>query len=83
MIFVTNPQLILSLEEFETLDKALKLCRDMDNATTAYYDETNYVGVQGCDACPLKNNCNHLTKECVYTVAHEALKKIIDIAIVK
>lgn len=83
MRFETNPKLILTKEEFETLDNALKLCRDMDNATTAYYDEDNYVNVQGCERCPLKNNCNHLTKECMYVVAHEALKKIIDIAIVK
>lgn len=83
MKFEHNPQLFLTEDEFDVLDNALKLCRDMDAATTAYYDEKNYVSVQGCDACPLKNNCNHLTRECVYTVAHEALKKIIDVAIVK
>lgn len=83
MKFEHNPQLFLTQDEFETLDGALKLCRDMDNATTAYYDENNYASVQGCANCPFKDNCNHLTKECVYVVAHTALKKIIDKAVIK
>ena len=33
MKFENNPQLILTKDEFDTLDKALKLCRDMDEQT--------------------------------------------------
>lgn len=75
MIFVTNPQLILSLEEFETLDGALKLCRDMDEQTG---EPEN-----ACTMCPFNDDCSHFSDNCVYVVAHRALKKIIDIAIVK
>lgn len=75
MTFVTNPQLILSLEEFETLDKALKLCRDMDEETGKPEN--------ACENCPFNNDCTHLCGDCAYEVAHKALKKIIDIAIVK
>ena len=73
MIFVTNPQLILSLEEFETLDGALKLCRDMDEQT----------GANACENCPFQDDCSHMCSDCVYEIAHKALKKIIDTAIVK
>lgn len=83
MRFETNPQLILTQDEFETLDGALKLCRDMDIATSIEYDENADCGIAGCEKCPFKDKCNHLTKDCVYVVAHETLKKIIDIAIVK
>lgn len=75
MIFVTNPQLILSLEEFETLDNALKLCRDMDEQTG---DPDG-----ACENCPFNKDCTHMCSDCVYVVAHRALKQIIDIAIVK
>lgn len=74
MRFVTNPQLILSLEEFETLDGALKLCRDMDEETG---------GDSACENCPLQKDCSLMCKDCAYIQAHSALKKIIDIAIVK
>ena len=73
MRFVTNPQLILSKDEFETLDGALKLCRDMDEQT----------GACGCENCPLQDDCTQIYNDCVYAVAHNALKKIIDVAIVK
>ncbi len=82
MIFVTNPQLILSLEEFETLDGALKLCRDMDEMTTTTEDDDGFP-VGGCDLCPFKGKCSLLANDCVYTRAHRVLKQIIDIAIVK
>jgi hypothetical protein len=75
MRFETNPQLILSKEEFETFDKALKLCRDMD-------EQTSQEGI-GCEICPLNDNCSHMYLDCVYEQAHKALKKIIDIAVVK
>ena len=75
MIFATNPQLILSLEEFETLDGALKLCRDMDEQTGE--PET------ACTMCPFNNDCSHFCGDCVYRNAHQAVRKIIDIAIVK
>ncbi len=73
MRFATNPQLILTKDEFETLDNALKLCRDMDEQT----------GKDACENCPFDNDCTHMCSDCVYTRAHRALKEIIDIAIVK
>ena len=75
MRFELNPTLILSKEEYFTLDSALKLCRDMD-------EETGKAGV-ACDNCPFNNDCSHIASDCVYTRAHRALKEIIDIAIVK
>ena len=75
MKFETSPQLILSKDEFETLDKALKLCRDMDEQT----GEPNTA----CTMCPFKNECSHFCSDCVYARAHKALQEIIDIAIVK
>ena len=73
MRFETNPQLILSQDEFKTLDKALKLCRDMD-------EETNN---NSCQSCPIVDNCTCKYNDCVYAVAHKALKKIIDMAVIK
>ena len=75
MRFATNPQLILSKDEFETLDKALKLCRDMDA-------ETNKPE-NACEICPFQNDCTHICGGCVYARAHYALKQIIDVAVVK
>jgi len=82
MKFETNPQLILTKDEFETLDNALKLCRDMDEATQIKETEDCYY-VGGCDKCPFKEKCSQLYDECEYAIAHKALKKIIDIAVVK
>ena len=82
MKFETNPQLIITKDEFNTLDNALKLCRDMDGMTVAIIDDDGFP-VGGCDLCPFKGKCSLLAKDCVYTVAHTALKKIIDTAIVK
>ena len=73
MKFETNPQLILDLEEWSTLDKALKLCRDMDCETT----------VITCACCPKKDECNGLECECPFVIAHKALKEIVDMAIIK
>ena len=73
MRFVTNPQLIISKDEFATLDGALKLCRDMDEQT----------GTDTCENCPFQDDCTHICSDCVYEIAHKALKKIIDVAIVK
>lgn len=75
MRFEINPQLLVSKEEFETLDKALKLCRDMDEQTG---EPEN-----ACTMCPFNDDCTHMWNDCVYVVAHKALKKIIDVAIVK
>jgi hypothetical protein len=75
MRFETNPQLILSTDEMETLDKALKLCRDMD-------EQTSEIGAV-CEKCPFCDNCSHMYSDCVYMAAYTALKKIIDIAVVK
>ena len=75
MIFVTNPQLILTKDEFETLDSAWELCRDMD-------EETGKPG-NACETCPFQDDCTHMYSDCVYARAHKALKEIIDIAIVK
>ena len=82
MKFEVAPKLILTKDEFETLDNALKLCRDMDEMTVATEDDDGFP-VGGCDLCPFKNKCSLMAHDCVYTVAHRALKKIIDIAIVK
>ena len=83
MRFETNPQLILTKDEFETLNKALKLCQVMDEMTMATEDEDGSP-VGGCDLCPLqKNKCGCLANDCVYIKARKALQKIIDIAIVK
>ena len=81
MRFETKPRLILTENEYNTLAGAMALCQDMDVATS--FDEDENECVVGCQKCPLKENCNHLTKDCVYVVAHEALKKIIDMSIVK
>lgn len=75
MRFEIKPQLLISKDEFETLDKALKLCRDMDEKT----GEPDTA----CTMCPFKDDCSHMCSDCVYVVAHKALKKIIDVAIVK
>jgi hypothetical protein len=82
MKFEVAPKLILTKDEFETLDNALKLCRDMDEMTVATEDDDGFP-VGGCNLCPFKDKCSLLAKDCVYTVAHTALKKIIDIAIAK
>ena len=82
MKFETSPNLILTKDEFETLDNALKLCRDMDEMTVLTENDDGYP-VCGCDLCPFKNKCSPMASDCVYTVAHRALKKIIDVAIVK
>ena len=73
MRFENNPQLILTKDEFNTLDEALKLCRDMDSITTE----------NSCESCPVKDNCTSRCIDCIYIKAHSALKQIIDIAIVK
>lgn len=75
MKFETNPQLILTQDEIETLHKALKLCADMD-------EQTSGVG-EVCEKCPFRDNCSHMYSDCVYMAAYTALKKVIDIAIVK
>ena len=75
MRFEINPQLVLTKEEFETLDKALKLCREMDNMTSGEY--------ASCENCPIKDDCTRLCVDCVYIRAKDALKEIIDIAVVK
>ena len=82
MKFETNPQLILTKDEFETLNKAFELCLDMDRQTTAREGEDGFL-IDGCDLCPFKCKCNLLAKDCVYTVAHNALQKIIDTAVIK
>lgn len=83
MRFEISPQLILTKDDFEILNGALKLCRDMDVATSFDYIEETDSCIAGCEKCPFKDKCNRLTKDCVYAVAHTTLKKIIDIAIVK
>jgi hypothetical protein len=75
MRFEINPKLILTQDEFDTLDNALKLCRDMDEQTGQPEN--------ACENCPFNKDCTHICSDCVYTRAHRALKQIIDIAIVK
>lgn len=74
MRFEISPQLILTQDEFDTLDKALKLCRDMDSMTSGSF---------ACTNCPITNDCTHRCGDCMYIKAQDGLKKIIDIAIVK
>ena len=82
MKFEIAPKLILTQDEFEILDKTLKLCQDMDEMTVLTENDNGFP-VGGCDLCPLNRKCSLMEDECIYTVAHKALKKIIDIAIVK
>ena len=82
MKFEITPKLILTQDEFEILDKALKLCQDMDEMTVLTENDNGFP-VGGCDLCPLNRKCSLMEDECIYTVAHKALKKIIDVAIVK
>ena len=80
MRFEINPQLILTMGEWKTLDNALTLCRDMDAATSIDdYDDRPC----GCEICPKKAKCSRMAHECVFTVAHNALKEIIDMSIIR
>ena len=82
MKFEIAPKLIVTKDEFEILDKALKLCQDMEEMTVLMENDNGFP-VGGCDLCPFNRKCSLMEDECVYTVAHKALKKIIDVAIVK
>ena len=75
MKFETTPQLILSQDEFDTLNKAMKLCQDMDGQTSG--------ADTACLMCPFQKNCSLMCKDCTYIQAYSALEAIIDIAIVK
>lgn len=84
MRFDWIPRLTISKEEFITLDNALKLCRDMDMATSIdenvdFEDNQPY----GCDICPKRETCSRFSKDCVFTIAHKTLKEIIDMAVIK
>ena len=85
MKFELNPTMVLTKEEVETLDKALKLCRDLDAATTATLDYSCDEEIEpcGCDICPKRWTCSKLANECVFTIAHKTLKEIIDMAVIK
>ena len=83
MKFELNPTMVLTQEELVTLDQALKLCRDMDAATTCDIEDYEQDKPTGCDVCPLWSKCSKLANECVFIVAHKALKEIIDIAVIK
>ena len=74
MRFEHKPQLILTKEEFETLDGALKLCRDMDDMTSGEF---------ACENCPINDDCMRMCAGCLYAKAQDALKQIIDMAVVK
>jgi hypothetical protein len=73
MRFATHPQLILTKDEFDTLNKAFQLCRDMDE----------YTSEKSCSECPCDEGCSSRYFDCMYTQAQESLKQILDIAIVK
>ena len=84
MKFEWTPRLMISKEEFTALDSALRLCRDMDEATSSdVYGEYEENAPYGCDICPKRVKCNRMADECVFVVAHKALKEIIDMAVVK
>ena len=70
----TNPQLILTKDEFDTLNQAFQLCQDMDNMTS---------GTAACQNCPIKDDCTRLCVDCIYIRARDALKQILDIAVIK
>ena len=75
MRFETNPQLILTKDEFDTLVNALQLCREMDSMTSEDY--------ASCENCPFKDDCSRMCRDCVYIKARDALKEIVDMAVVK
>ena len=81
MKFELNPTVVLTKEEFSTLDNALKLCRDMDEATSysGDYDDRPH----GCDICPKQTKCNQMANDCVFMIAHKSLKEIIDMSVIK
>ena len=85
MKFELNPTMVVTKEEFATLDNAMKLCRDMDAATTASLDYDDYEEEQpsGCDLCPKRWTCSKLATECVFTIAHKTLFEIINMAVIK
>lgn len=80
MKFKCEPKLLLTKEEFETLSKAIKLCRDMDEATSFDFNEETNESIMGCELCPFKNKCCRISDECVYSVASDCLGKILQIA---
>ena len=83
MKFELNPTMVLTKEEFATLDNALKLCRDMDVATS-FNDEDFEAGEpSGCDICPKRWTCSKMAHDCVFTIAHKTLKEIMDMSVVK
>ena len=83
MKFELNPTMTLSKEEFFTLDSALKLCRDMDAATSYIPDYDEEEQASGCDICPKRWACSKLATECVFTIAHKTLAEIINMAVIK
>lgn len=80
MQFKCEPKLFLTEEEYETLSKATKLCRDMDYATSFDYNEETNESITGCELCPFKNKCSKMANECIYTVASDCLGKILQVA---
>jgi hypothetical protein len=80
MKFKCEPKLFLTVDEYETLSKATKLCRDMDYATSFDYNEETNESIAGCELCPFKNNCSKLANDCIYSVASDCLGKILEFA---
>ena len=76
MKFETTPQLFVTIEEYKILDQAMELCKNMD-------EQTSYREGGSCLMCPFEKDCSWKSEDCVYTQAHSALQKIIDIAIIK
>ena len=83
MKFELNPTMVLTKDEWETLDNALKLCRDLDVATTYIPDYDEEEKPSGCDICPKRWTCSKMANECVFTIAHKTLKEIMEMAVVK
>lgn len=83
MTFELNPTMVLTKEELTTLDNALKLCRDLDEATTYIPEDYEEDKPCGCDICPKRWTCSKRAHECVFTIAHKTLKEIMDMAVVK
>lgn len=83
MKFELNPTMVLTKDEWETLDNALKLCRDLDVATSFIPEDYEEDKPSGCDICPKRWTCSRLANKCVFTIAHETIKEIMEMAVVK
>lgn len=83
MKFELNPTMVLTKEEHEVLDKALKLCKDMDTATTYNEYDEDEEKPSGCEVCPKRWTCSRPASDCLFTVACKILTEIMNMAVIK